>query len=362
MRILQFGLSSSLGGIETYLLKFTTHLNKGEYRIDFLVIDDGKEPVFKKELIELGSNFYSVASRRNSWIQNIKDLNKLFMEENFDIVHCHMNSLSYITPIIIALKHRKKVIVHSHNGSFSTSFLSKAIHNVNFHRLPRKKVKLLAVSDVAGSWMFGEKSKYTVINNGIDLNKFKFSDIERKKVREELNINDDATVVLHVGAFRKQKNHSFLIDIFKEIALMKSGVKLLLVGEGELEGDIKKKVVDLKITDKVIFLGIRKNIKNFLSAADYFLFPSLFEGFPIALVEAQASGLTCIISDSITDEVVEEQMTEAVSLEKSAKYWAQKLLNKKFFGERLEAKQLLEDMELSVESEINTLKAIYDEL
>ena len=362
MKILHFGLDSSLGGIETYLLKLATHINRDKYKFDFLVIDNDSPPVYKKELMELGCEFHSISPRRGKWLKNIKDLKKIFRENEFDIIHCHMNSLSYIAPILISLKYNKKVIVHSHNGACSSWIVSKILHKFNFYRLPKKKVKLLAVSDLAGDWMFGQSSSYSVINNGLDLLKYEFSEEARIRKRKELNISAEKKVILHTGAFRKQKNHTFLIDIFKEITLVDNDAILLLIGEGELKREIEKKVRSLNIQEKVMFLGIQHKVEEFLSASDYFLFPSLFEGFPIALVEAQTSGLTCLISDSITKEIVVEELCHPVSLTRTANFWSTVLTNKEIIDDRSGAKQKISHMGLSVEEEIEILSKIYDEV
>ena len=160
-----------------------------------------------------------------------------------------------------------------------------------------------ACSELAGRWLFGDKTfeqgKVTIINNAIDLDKFKYDEKVRKEKRKELNINDDTLVVGHIGRFVAQKNHTFLIDIFSELHKKEKNSILLLIGQGPLIGEIKQKVETLGISDSVKFLGQRDDVNELYNAMDLFLFPSLYEGLGMVLIEAQANGLPCIASTEV---------------------------------------------------------------
>src|SRR5699024_8644416 len=217
---------------------------------------------------------------------------------------CHLNSLSYITPVMVGINEGIPVIVHSRNAKPPNNIKSQLLHKINFFRLPKRKISRIAVSDLAGEWMFGKRFDFITINNGIDINKFKFNAQLREQMRSEFNIENDELCVLHVGAFRNQKNHMFLLDIFYSILKREEKAKLVLVGSGELLTDVKEKASTLGVLEQIIFAGNRSDIQRMLSGSDVFLFPSFYEGFPNAVLEAQCSGLPCVISDTITTEVL----------------------------------------------------------
>jgi len=362
IRVLHIGLSSHLGGIESYLYKLANNINKKKYKFDFMVIGDEQKACYYDDLKRIGCGFYSVTSRKDSYIKHKKDIKELFKNNNFDIIHCHMNSLSNIAPIKLALKFNRKVIVHSRNGQLSSShfFITKFLHYYNCLRLPKKDVKKLAVSKVAGEWMFGKNADFSVLNNGIDVNKFKFNEVARRKIRQQLDIKDEFCIV-HVGAFRSQKNHDFILDIFKHFVEIKPKSKLLLLGTGELMSQFKYKANELGIINNILMVGNKNNVSDYLSAGDVFLFPSLFEGFPNAVLEAQASGLPCLISDTITKEVLINNNCVTFPLEKSPIEWAQKILELPAFDNRLKAAENITQCGLSVKQEVKKIETIYKE-
>lgn len=360
IRVLHYGLSSNLGGIETYLYKIYNNIDHSKYQFDFLIV--GKEkPCWYEEFSEMGSNFYFITSRSTNPLLNKKELIELYENENFDIIHCHMNSLSYTLPITMAVKMKKKVIVHSRNAKPPKSFSTRLLHNLNSFLLPKKKIKMLAVSDLAGQWMFGEKNKFITINNGIDIEKFKFSENARRKLRDNLNIENDYCIV-HVGAFRPQKNHQFLLEVFSQILNKKSNSKLLLLGTGTLMPSIIEKSKELKLENKILFLQNRDDVAEILSASDAFLFPSLYEGFPNAVLEAETSGLPTLISTEITNQVLINDNCKSFSLTNKPNEWANKLLSLGVNLERDKSSENIRKQGFSVKDEVKTLEKIYHEI
>jgi len=186
-----------------------------------------------------------------------------------------------------------------------------------------------ACSEYAGRWLFGNRlydsGRVEIINNAIDLTRFRYDHQAREAIRVELNIMDKF-VIGHVGRFMKQKNHTFLIDVFKQIHMQDSNAVLLLVGEGELEQAVRDKVERLKLADCVFFLGIRSDVHKLFSAMDVFLLPSLYEGLPVVGIEAQSSGLPIAASDTVTKEAKLTKDFMFISLEQSAKEWATRIL------------------------------------
>lgn len=362
IKVLHFGLSTNLGGIETYLYKLARNINKEEFQFSFLVAGDPEKFCFYKEFVSMGCQFFSITPRSKSLIKHKRDLENLYTTENFDVIHCHMNSLSNILPITMGIKHNQSVIVHSRNGQLSRITLkTKLLHEINSLLLPKKKVKKLAVSDLAGQWMFGKNSNFHVVNNGVEIDKYKYNEKVRKKVRKDLGINDEFCV-LHIGAFRKQKNHMFLLEVFKHIKNIKPNSKLLLVGSGRLKSEIEDKIKELGIRQQVIMVGKTKNVSDYLSASDAFLFPSLFEGFPNAVLEAQTSGLPCLISNTITKEVLINSNCVSFPLSKEPKAWANKLFELTCYRDRLDGAKNIEAKGFSVRDEVIKVEKIYREL
>lgn len=359
IRILYFGLSTNLGGIETYLNKLANNIDKNKFQLNFLVSGNPENHCFYEELIANGSRFFSVTPRKENVLKYRADLIDILTNERIDIIHCNMNSLSNITPITLGLKFNKPVIVHSRNGKLSRiKFKTKLLHEFNTFRLPKKSVIKLAVSDIAGKWMFGKSAQFTVINNGVNINDHKYNDVARKNIRKKLGIEDDYCVV-HVGAFRNQKNHFFLLDVFHQIKKLKPKSKLILVGSGRLKEGILEKANKLEIKNSVIMVGNTSDVSDYLSAGDAFLFPSFFEGFPNAVLEAQTSGLPCLISDTITTEVLINRNCINYSLNKSAEDWAKKIIELPNLSNRIVGADNVNKQGFSVKDEITKIEEIY---
>jgi glycosyltransferase involved in cell wall biosynthesis len=305
IKVLHFGLSLNRGGIETYLHKISSIINNENFSFSF-INSTSSVPCFYEELSEMGCNFHKITPRRSNLLKNKRDLKKLFKENDFDILHFHVNTLSYIDPVLFALKNEVKIVIHSRNAGAAGSNLTQFLHRVNKFRvqLLGDKVTKVSVSQLAGEWLFGKNNNFTVYNNGIDLERFRFLENERILLRKELNIDDTTYLLGNVGAFVPAKNQEFAVKILKGVVESGIDAKLLLIGEGTLKKNVVNLVDELGLKNKVIFLGKREDMPNILSALDMFLFPSFYEGFPNAVLEAQACGLPCLISDKITEEVV----------------------------------------------------------
>ncbi|GIO19643.1 glycosyltransferase family 1 [Oceanobacillus oncorhynchi subsp. incaldanensis] len=357
IKVLHFGLDSKLGGIETYLHKLYTEIDREQFQFDFLVVGD-KEPCWYEEFTSMGSEFFHVTPRNQNPIKNKKQIERILEENHFDVVHCHLNTLSYITPVSVSIKKNVPVIVHSRNAGASKSLITNILHKMNSKFLAKGRIEKIAVSGLAGEWLFGEKEKFTIFNNGLDIEKYSYNENARKKIRNELELNEDF-VVMHLGAMRPQKNHMFILDIFQEIVQIKENAKLLLVGDGVLKEEIVQKINYFNLTDKVLIVGNRNDVSDLLSASDSFLFPSVFEGFPNAVLEAETSGLPCLISEEITNEVVINNNCLSFSLDKTAKEWAEKLISLPSFEDRKSGAKNIETNGFSVKDEIKKIENLY---
>lgn len=357
LRVLHYGLSENRGGIETYLYKIVSHINKNEFQMSFIDMNIG-ETALKSELTQLGCCFYKITPRKISILKNYYELESLFKTEMFDIFHCHLNTLSYILPIKLALKYKCKVIVHSRNSGAAYQIHTLILHYFHFLTLPRKKITMLAVSDKAGKWLFGRNTNYTILNNGIESQIYKFDSKIRAKLRKELQI-ENRFVIGVIGAFLPAKNQIFALRIFSELLKINSKCTLILIGDGPLKKTIE---TNCKL-DNVLFLGNRTDVNFLYNALDVLLMPSLFEGFPNVCLEAQTNGLPCIVSDVITKEVDLTGM-KYLSLNLAPDKWAvylneMLLLNNE---KRNSAVDIIIEKGFDVTNEIERIERIYIEL
>lgn len=330
IKILVIGMSDNLGGIETYLYNLYKNADKDKFQFDFTNITEN-DIVYKDELEKSGCQIFKITPRYKSYKQHINELKNIFLNNDYDYVHYNIMSFSWYEPIVIANKYSKaKIIIHSHCGSihflkknhFRTTLLDK-LGKYKTRKIPYLRV---ACGKQAGDFMFNGKD-FTIFNNGIDLDKFKFNLDNRNKLRKELKINDDTTVYGLVATFLPVKNHNFLIDIFNELLKFNKNAKLILIGEGVLQNEIKDKVEQLKITDKVLFLGKQADVTKLYSVLDVYVMPSLGEGLSISLIEAQINGLKCYTSCDVDNNSNITGNVEFLSLDKSALEWAKYIIN-----------------------------------
>lgn len=326
-RILQIVNGMNRGGTETFIMNMYRSIDREQIQFDFLVHVDVK-CAYDDEIISMGGIIYRIPPRRQGVQENRKALTCFFREHpEYTTVHQHVSSLSYIEPLKTAMRFGIPVrIVHSHNTFQSGNKLHKYFHLWNQKSVGKYATEYLACSETAALWFYGhqryDNNQYTVIKNGIDVKSFMFTPKGRDKIRCEFGI-ENKYVIGHIGRFAKAKNHSYLLDIFDAIRKISSNTVLMLTGDGELKQAVQAKAKVLGLEDHIIFTGIRADTSDIYSAMDIFLFPSLFEGLPVTLVEAQASGLPCIISNGITSEVKLRDDCISVSLESSAKQWAE---------------------------------------
>lgn len=352
VKVLHFELSDSVGGIETFLYNVLSNIDHTQYDFDFVTVKDN--PGLGEKIQNLGGGIHHIAPYKRI-IKYIKDLSRIM--DDVEIVHIHKNSAANILPAIVAKKKKKKVIVHAHNTSTSENKIFNLLHYVNRPVLRWLADEKLACSQLAGEWLFGKKENVTIINNGIHLDKFCYSKEKRENKREELNLSS-SLIVGHVGRFNFQKNHTFLIDIFFELQKISPDAKLVLAGQGELLSEICEKVQYLGIERKVLFLGECSDIEDLLQCFDIFIMPSLFEGLPIAGIEAQAAGLPLLVSDTISGELELTPYVKKLSLDEPPEVWAERALDLLDGYERT-ARQIGLLKKYSIENTVSQLERIY---
>ena len=292
------------GGVESVIMNYYRHLDRTKVQFDFICDEDSTRIPYD-EIKKLGGRVFLVP-KYQKLPQYLEALEDLFCKNQYRIVHSNINTLS-IFPLYAAKKAGVPVrISHSHSTSNAREWKRNIIKNILRPFSKKYATDYFACSELAGRYLFGNKTfdrgEVKIIHNAIDLDKFKFDPEARKKLRKELNIDEKTIVIGHVGRFVQTKNHQFLIYVFKKYHNKNPNTKLLFIGTGPLEEKIKAKVKKLNLTDSVLFLGQREDINKLYSVMDVFCLPSLYEGLPVAGIEAQAAGLPCVYSDKVTIE------------------------------------------------------------
>lgn len=337
-KVLHYVTLMNRAGEETFIMNVFRNINHDKVMFDFLVTGEGKGD-FDDEIDSLGGKIFHIKLNRISGklkqLDNVNILRKRLCEFNgeYDYFHIHTQHAmdAYLSTLAAKMAGIKHVIIHSHNAS---TIYSTKVHNVFKIFLDQMKITRFACGNDAGKWMFKTK-KFEIINNGIDLDNFLYTPQIRNKIRKKMGW-EGKFVVGHIGRFNLQKNHQFLIDAFYEFQKNKTDAILVLIGDGELRKEIERKVSSLNMEDKVQFLGVRDDVDKLYQALDLFVFPSLFEGLPVVLVETQAADLPCIISDTITNEVVINDNVTVLDLDSGSTVWASKI--EKIYSSNIERK------------------------
>lgn len=351
------------GGIENLLLEYYKRFDRDEIVFDF-AINDANEGILEKKLTEMGSTIYRYTKFRINFFQAVKDLNKIIEEGHYDIVHSHLANRGFFS-----LHHAKKNgvgvrISHSHSAFEPESLASKAFRIISTPLAKKYSTHLFACGDDASKWMWGSKAfkngRVTIMKNAIDVNKFAFSETRRLNMRKKLGV-EDKYVIGCVGRLSYQKNQELLIDVFNNYYQDNPESCLLIIGTGDKKEAIEKKISAYGLKDSVHLLGVRNDVEELLVAFDSYVLPSRYEGLPISVIEAQCSGLNCVLSDSITREVALSPMVKYCSLESELDEWSATLkeLNEVTKADRNLAVQIINDGGYNIEIESDKLQNFY---
>lgn len=356
MKILQVVNQMNIGGIETFLMNLYRNIDRKKYQFVFLTYNESHYD-YEDEIIALGGEVLRISNPNKVSLPSfMKELHQVIKKEKPDVVHCHTYFNSAYVMMISALLKVPIRICHAHTAFQGKSFASKLKCFVS-----RKLIRLfanykLACSKEAGYPLYG-KGKFTLISNGIDFDQFYFDQKLREKYRKKFNIKKGDFVIGHVGRLDIPKNHTFLLQTFQELLKENPNSTLILIGSGPLEADLKKQAEELKIKHKILFLGNCHNVYELLNCFDIFVFPSIFEGLPVSLVEAQANGLPILVSDSVSAEIKLSSTVEFYSLDKGTKAWADKI--KRMDYKRTDTKKEMLKSSYSIETTIDKLAKIY---
>lgn len=330
VRVLHILTEMNLGGAESRIMDLYRHMNTDRVQFDFIVHKD-KQGYYDREIMERGGKIFKWPQLGiYSLVNYIREVDRFFKaHKEYKIIHGHLISYGILYQLIARKNGINIRIVHA-RSSASEKNLRGYLTWMMIKPLKYFATHYFACSIPAGNYVFGEKNmrrgRVRIINNAIDTEKFRFSSEDRERIRKETGLTDKF-VVGHVGRFRYAKNHPFLLEIFSEIANQREDAALLLVGEGKLKEDIIQKAHDMGIGDKVVFTGERNDIPALLSAMDVFVFPSHYEGLPGSVIEAQAAGLRCFVSDAVSREAGITDLVSFISLKESAEFWAAKAMS-----------------------------------
>lgn len=349
------------GGVEAVTINYYRNIDKNKVQLDFICDEDSTNIPYE-EIEEMGGKIIIIPSYSKPFKYH-KELKRVLKEGNYKIVHSNINTLSVFSLFAAKCAGVPVRIAHSHS---TTNKKEKKKNLMKQVLRPFSKVfatDYMCCSELAGRWLFGDKEydkgNVYLLNNAIDLDKFKYNETLRKKKRKELGIKDDTLVIGHIGRFVAQKNHDFLIDIFNEIHKKNNNSILLLAGQGPLMEDIKNKVRELNLEDSVKFLGQRSDANELYQAFDVFLLPSLYEGLPVVGVEAQAAGLLCYLSNDMTKETKVLDITKFMSLNNTPKEWADNILDDVKKYKRIDTSKEMTVKNFNIKEEAKKLEEYY---
>lgn len=346
-KILHIVGGMSPGGTENFIMNVYRAIDRSKLQFDFIV-HLKKEINYDDEIEGMGGRLHYVVRKAHNPIKNFFQIKRVIKEQHYDTVCRHSDNAFTVVDLLAArLAGAKRIIMHSHSTNTSHS----RIHSFFRLWMPFVPTHRFACSEAAGRWMYG-KADFQVIPNAIDTDKFLYRQSVRQEMRKEYGLTD-AHIYGHVGSFVYAKNHEFLLKVFSHIARQDEKAVLLLVGDGELREEMEKQIAELELENRVILMGRRRNVEDFLQMFDLLLFPSRYEGFPVSLVEAQTSGLPCLISAGITREVCLTDCIQVFSLEEGEEAWAKKAMEMMDLSrakERTSRQQEIKDKGFGIES------------
>lgn len=374
IRIL-FGLNGVFhrGGTEAVVLNIMKFIDKSQFQIELLVHGEEhecSENLIQRELIAQGIKIHRVTPRHISYASNIREIKEVLTKHQFDIVHSHMDAAGYFL-----LREAKKLgvkvlIAHSHSSGHHLlssrlslkSFLHRLVLTYSKWQLRRTANFFIGCSDLAGQWLFGDKicqsDYYMLFNNAIDLDKFSFSQDKRDQYRKLFGM-DEHLVLGHIGRFDENKNHEFLLRTFGMIIANQPDAMLLLIGEGPLRNRTEDLAQELGLRSNIQFLGVRFDISELMSTMDVLILPSLQEGLPVTIVEAQANGLRIVASDTISRDAVLSDDILMLPLGLGSEAWAAEILQFAVQGQRKDNRATLRGKGYDMKANVRKLEEKY---
>lgn len=347
------------GGVEAVIMNYYRNIDKSKIQFDFVVHSDADENYINK-VLAMEAKVYKVTPYNKNIFKFMYEIYRIIKSNQYQIVHSNMNALSGFALLPACLAGAKVRILHNHTTDSKEEKIRSLIK-----RMLRPFAKLFAnqywaCSKLAAEWMYGKNAvinaKVTIINNAIDIEKFKFNKEKRELLRKEFCL-ENCFVIGHVGRFMKQKNHEFLIDIFNEVLKQKENARLLLIGDGKLKLQIEEKVKKLGIKSAVMFLGNRNDVADLYNVMDIFVFPSFYEGLGMVVIEAQVNGLPVVTSDAVPKEAKVTKNIRFLNLRQPKTEWCNAIL-------KAERKEIVNNEDIllknfDIKSESRKLEKLY---
>lgn len=363
-KVLVFGITDLKGGVESVIMNYYRNIDRTKIQFDFLC--NTEKVAYEDEIRSLGGRIFKITARSKNPKKYKVELENIFKKnsKNYSAIWVNVCSLANIDYLKMAKKYNiKKRIIHSHNSKNMDSKIRGILHRINRIFIKKYATDFWACSNDAAKWFFSKKiiksNKYKMINNAIDIEKYQYNVMSRNQIRKELNADESTFIVGNIGRFHFQKNHPFIIKVFKEVHKKIKNSLLILIGEGEDIDKIKKMVKEENLQKNVLFLGTRDDIPRLLSGMDAFLFPSFFEGLSLTSVEATANGIDFYAKEScmpkfiietknfhaidITNEI--DVANELIKNKKNARINNKETLNKNGLNIKIEAKKMQEYFE-----------------
>ncbi len=363
-KVLIFAPTAPTSGVTQYVLNMLSAFDKDEFKFDILSFKNHR---LKTWCETNGTEYFEFDISPYKQRRKYKDFLKTVFSRDYDVVYYNVSTISGLQIFKSAKKYSDaRLVINSHGCSLENP--SKIIRLIftYVHKILRVFAnkyfdKKCACSQGAADWMYGEtKAKEALIlKNAIDTEKFKFNEHYKEELRNKLGIKTKY-VVGHVGRFALPKNHSFILEVFKKLIDINEDCTLVLVGNGELDGLIKQKIKELSIEDKVILVDFQEDIFKYYSSFDLFLMPSLFEAFPITLIEAQANGLSALVSDTVTPKSNITGLIEFMSLDSGYESWAE-MVNAKLSTPRTNTTKIICEEGYSLEGQAKEIANLFFE-
>lgn len=315
IKILHVGLSSNIGGIEMVVYNWFCNMDREQIQFDFVNVED-KPLAFEEEFVKAGCNIYKIQSRKSNLAKSNKQLREILSNNHYDFLHHHVMGITWPEPTLIANKISDTLpVIHNHTVFGKNNGISRMILNsIGHFRLIGCDYLKLACSYDAGNSVF-PKGAFQVINNGVDYRAKKFNIDYRKEIRKEYGIGENTFLIGHVGRSCYEKNYPYILKTIAGLVKINQHIKCMLVGDVDEDKNIRTLVDSLELMDVVIFTGKVRNVERYYSAFDLFFFPSIFEGVSVSLIEAQCSGLPCVISRNISKETEISNLIRYVNIE-----------------------------------------------
>lgn len=335
VRVLHIVGRMDRGGIETMLMNLYRNIDRDKVQFDFLA-HFGREAAYNDEIRSMGGRIYEMPALRDEthvyyWrvFSYINALKKFFDEhKEYKIIHCHMTNTAGIYMPIAQKRGVTCRISHSHSTKAKIGIMGK-VTDLLQKPIYKYATDMFACSEAAKNWFYSEEliksDKVKVVANAVDADKFRFNPEKRVQMRSELNLGDSLAIVC-VARFRREKNQIFLMDVLKKLKENGENVVFVFAGDGPCEDEVKAKAKEYGLENETRFLGMRSDVPDILQAADAFVLPSLWEGLPVTGIEAQASGLHCVVSDGVTEEMNALDMVEYLSLDEPLDKWCSYIL------------------------------------